>query len=44
MLALLWYKYITKNSIDDVKFNSFSKEVTDEEYKISIQAVNDVLK
>lgn len=44
ILALTWYKYITKNSIDNVKFNLFDEEVTDEEYKIAIEAVNEVVK
>lgn len=43
MLALTWYKYITGNSIDEVKFNLFDVPVTEEEYKIAIKSVNDVL-
>ena len=48
MLALTWYKYITGNCIDNVKFNDFEQggkpvEVTEEEYKISIKSVNDIL-
>ena len=43
MLALTWYKYITGNSIDNVKFDWFDAEVTEEEYKIAIKSVNDVL-
>ena len=44
ILGLTWYKYITKNSIDNVEFNLFDEEVTDEEYKITIEAVNEVVK
>lgn len=44
MLALTWYKYITGNSVDDVKFNYFDVPVTEEEYKIAIKSVNDILK
>lgn len=44
MLGLTWYKYITGNSIDNVKFNYFDVPVTEEEYKISIKSVNDVVK
>ena len=44
MLALTWYKYITGNSIDNVKFNMFDAEVTEEEYKIAIKSVNDIVK
>lgn len=44
MLALTWYKYITGNSIDNVKFNAFDEEVSENEYKIAINAVNEVLK
>ena len=43
MLALTWYKYITGNSIDNVKFNDFDVPVTEEEYKIAIKSVNDVI-
>lgn len=43
MLALTWYKYLTGNSIDNVKFNDFDVPVSDEEYKIAIKSVNDVL-
>lgn len=43
MLALTWYKYITGNSIDNVKFDWFDVPVTEEEYKIAIKSVNDVL-
>ena len=48
MLALTWYKYITGNSIDNVKFKDFEfdgnpVEVTEEEYKIAIKSVNDIL-
>lgn len=40
VLALTWYKYLTGNSIDNVKFNMFDTEVTKEEYKIAIKSVN----
>ena len=44
ILALTWYKCITKNSIDNIKFNMFDEEVTDKEYEIAIKAVNEVVK
>jgi len=44
MLALTWYKYITGNCIDNVKFDWFDAEVTEEEYKIAIKSVNDIVK
>lgn len=44
ILALTWYKYITKNSIDNIKFSLFDEEVTDEQYQIAIKAVNEVVK
>ncbi|MBR2885254.1 MAG: DUF4886 domain-containing protein [Clostridia bacterium] len=44
IIALTWYKYITGNSIDDIKFNLFDEEVTDKEFKIAIKAVNEVVK
>ena len=43
MLALTWYKYLTNNSINDVKFNMFDEDVTEEEYKIAIKSVNEIL-
>lgn len=44
MLALTWYKYLTNNSIDNVKYNWFDEEVSEEEYKIAIDAVNSIVK
>lgn len=44
ILALTWYKYITKNSIDNINFTLFDEDVTDEEYKIAIEAVNETVK
>lgn len=41
MLALTWYKYLTGNNIDNVTFNMFDEEVTEEEYKIAIKSVNE---
>lgn len=43
MLALTWYKYLTGNSIDNVKFNDFDAPVSDENYKIAMKSVNDIL-
>ena len=44
MLSLTWYKFITQNSIENVKFNMFDEEVTDKEYKIAIESVNSIVK
>lgn len=40
ILALTWYKALTGNSIDNVKFNDFDEPVSSEEYKTAIEAVN----
>ena len=40
ILALVWYKAITGKDIDNVKFNMFDVEVTEEEYKLAIEAAN----
>ena len=42
ILALVWYKYMTGNSIDNVSFNNFDEPVSEEEYKIAIDSVNKV--
>ena len=42
ILALVWYKAITGNDISNVSFNMFDEEVTEEEYKIAIEAANSV--
>lgn len=38
ILALVWYGYITGNSVANVKFSDFDEEVTEEEYKIALEA------
>lgn len=42
ILALVWYKALTGNDINNVSFNMFDEEVTEEEYKIAIEAANSV--
>ena len=42
ILALVWYKAITGKDIDNLKFNMFDVEVTQEEYKLAIEAANSV--
>ena len=42
ILALVWYKAITGKNIDNVTYNMFDEEVTEEEYKIAIEAANSV--
>lgn len=42
ILALVWYKAITGNDISNVSFHMFDEEVTEEEYKIAIDAANSV--
>ena len=43
ILALVWYGYITGNDVSNVKFDRFDVEVTEEEYKIAIEAAKNVL-
>lgn len=43
ILALVWYGYITGNDISQVKFDHFDVEVTEEEYKASLEAAAYVL-
>lgn len=42
ILALVWYKAITGKDIDNVSFHNFDQEVTEEEYKLAIEAANSV--
>ena len=44
LLALTWYKYLTNNSIDNVKYNWFDEEVSEKEYRMAIDAVNSIVK
>ena len=43
ILALVWYGYITGNDVRNVKFDCFDVEVTEEEYKIALEAAASVL-
>ena len=43
LLALCWYKFFTKNNIDNNTFNEFDEVVTKSEREIIIKAVNSVL-
>lgn len=43
ILALVWYKYLTGNSIDHVHFTSFDEAVSECEYALAIKAVNRTL-
>ena len=43
LLALCWYKYFTKNNIDNNEFNELNETITREERDIIIKAVNSVL-
>ena len=42
LLALCWYKFLTKKDITDNAFNDFDVPVTEEEREIVIKAVNSV--
>lgn len=42
ILALVWYKAITGNDIDQISFHEFDEEVTEQEYKVAIEAANSV--
>lgn len=43
ILALVWYGYITGNDVRNVKFDRFDTEVTEEEYRIALEAAASVL-
>ncbi len=43
ILALVWYGYITGNDVSNVTYDRFDVEVTEEEYKIAIEAAKYVL-
>lgn len=38
ILALVWYGYLTGNDVSGVKYNSFSEPVSEDEYRIAIEA------
>lgn len=38
ILALVWYRYLTGNDISKVKFSAFDIEVTEEAYRIALEA------
>lgn len=38
ILALVWYQYMTGNDINNVKFHDFDVEVSEEEYRIALEA------
>lgn len=40
ILALVWYKTLTGNDINNVSYNMFDEEVTEAEYKLAIEAAN----
>ena len=40
VLALVWYRTLTGNDIRNVSFNVFDEEVTEQEYKLAINAAN----
>lgn len=40
--ALTWYKYLTGNDISELEFSGFDVPVSPEEYKIAIEAVNEI--
>jgi len=42
-LALLWYKFLTGNSIDAVGFCDFDEPVSDNELEIIRKSINEIL-
>ena len=44
ILALVWYKTITENDIDHISFHEFDEEITEQEYKLAIEAANSVFR
>lgn len=40
ILALVWYKYITGNAIDQIHFCEFDEEIDPQSYRFAIEAVN----
>ena len=42
ILALVWYKALTGNNINNVTYDIFDEEVTEQEYKLAINAANSV--
>lgn len=43
ILALVWYKYLTKKSIEHVRYDCFDEVVDEALYKLAIQVVDDTL-
>ena len=43
VLALVWYKYLTGNSVSRVSFKAFDEEVTEQEYQIALEVVESVV-
>lgn len=41
ILALIWYKILTGNSVENVKFNDFDEEVSDQEYQLALRIVEE---
>ncbi len=42
-LGLLWYKFFTKQDIDNINFDKFDEPITEEEIKIIKKCVNEIL-
>lgn len=38
ILALVWYRCLTGNDINNVKFHNFDVEITEEEYRVALEA------
>lgn len=43
LLALVWYRYFTGNSIDEIEFQQFEEPVDESEYQLVIEAVKKTL-
>lgn len=44
ILALLWYKCITGNSVSQISFHDFEEEITEQEYQAALDAVENAVK
>ncbi len=42
ILALVWYKYLTGNTINQVAFHDFQEPVDEKEYALAIETVNQI--
>lgn len=41
ILALVWYKFLTGNSIEQIQFHEFDEDIDENDYRVAIKAVNE---